>query len=67
MALFARTRPGTSASFWRNHDTLQDMMLAACTTPTRRPLPGSAAPSKPVPVTLAAPVWIPTPEQWARY
>ena len=41
MALSARSRRGTSASFWRNHNAIQTMMIAAC-MPSVRPNPRSA-------------------------
>jgi hypothetical protein len=62
MAISARSRRGTSPSFWRNHNAMQMMMAAAC-MPSVRPLP---------PVTTnrippVAPVWLPTPMQRERY
>ena len=38
MALSARSRRGTSPSFWRSHNALQTMMIAAC-MPSVRPAP----------------------------
>lgn len=38
MALSARSRRGTSPSFWRNHNAMQTMMIAAC-MPSLRPAP----------------------------
>ena len=66
MALFARTRPGTSASFWRNHNAMQDMMIAACTSGARRAAPAAHAASQPAAPAIT-PAWLPTPEQRARY
>lgn len=66
MALHARTRPGTSASFWRNHNAMQDMMIAACTSSARRTAPSAPSPVKRA-APAAAPVWLPTPEQRQRY
>jgi hypothetical protein len=62
MAISARSRRGTSPSFWRNHNAMQMMMAAAC-MPSVRPLP---------PVTTnrvppVAPLWLPTPTQRERY
>ena len=37
MAISARFRRGTSASFWRNHNALQLMMVHAC-MPSVRPV-----------------------------
>ena len=37
MAMSARFRRGTSASFWRNHNALQLMMVHAC-MPSVRPV-----------------------------
>ena len=37
MAISARSRRGTSASFWRNHNALQLMMAQAC-MPSVRPV-----------------------------
>ena len=37
MAISARSRRGTSASFWRNHNALQLMMVHAC-MPSVRPV-----------------------------
>jgi hypothetical protein len=37
MAISARFRRGTSASFWRNHNALQLMMVQAC-MPSVRPV-----------------------------
>ena len=36
MALYARSRRGTSASFWRNHNAMQMMMTQACMPSVRR-------------------------------
>ena len=38
MTLYARSRRGTSASFWRNHNAMQMMMAQAC-MPSVRPAP----------------------------
>lgn len=37
MAISARSRRGTSASFWRNHNAMQLMMVQAC-MPSVRPV-----------------------------
>ena len=37
MAISARPRRGTSASFWRNHNALQFMIVQAC-MPSVRPV-----------------------------
>ena len=62
MAISARSRRGTSPSFWRNHNAMQMMMVAAC-MPSVRPL--SSVKTNPVPPV--APVWLPTPTQRERY
>ncbi|MDQ2833774.1 MAG: hypothetical protein M3Y50_08540 [Acidobacteriota bacterium] len=62
MAISARSRRGTSASFWRNHNAMQMMMAQAC-MPSVRPLPTVKA-DRTQPV---APVWFPTPMQRERY
>jgi len=62
MAISARSRRGTSASFWRNHNAMQMMMAQAC-MPSVRPLPTVKA-DRTQPV---APVWFPTPMQHERY
>ena len=36
MALYARSRRGTSPSFWRNHNAMQMMMTQACMPSVRR-------------------------------
>ncbi len=38
MAISARSRRGTSSSFWRNHNAMQTMMVQAC-MPSIRPEP----------------------------
>ncbi|RSL18600.1 hypothetical protein EDE15_4190 [Edaphobacter aggregans] len=38
MAISARSRRGTSVSFWRNHNAIQTMMAQAC-MPALRPVP----------------------------
>lgn len=62
MALSARSRRGTSASFWRNHNAMQMMMAQAC-MPSVRPLP----PVKTNRVQSGVPVWFPTPMQREKY
>jgi hypothetical protein len=62
MAISARSRRGTSPSFWRNHNAMQMMMAQAC-MPSVRPLP----PVKTDCVQPVAPVWLPTPMQRERY
>ena len=62
MAISARSRRGTSSSFWRNHNAMQMMMVQAC-MPSIRTL----APTKASQVTPVAPVWFPTPIQRQRY
>lgn len=59
-----RPRQGTSASFWRTHNLLQDMMVGACVTPAKR------ASATPMPVSAkygATPSWMPTAAQIDRY
>ena len=49
MAISARSRRGTSPSFWRNHNAMQTMMIAAC-MPSVRPAPRVATSvHKPIP------------------
>lgn len=43
MALSARSRRGTSPSFWRNHNAMQTMMIAAC-MPSVRPAARAVSP-----------------------
>lgn len=62
MAISARSRRGTSPSFWRNHNAMQMMMADAC-MPSLRPLP----PVKADRVRPVAPVWFPTPSQREKY
>ena len=38
MAISARSRRGTSSSFWRNHNAMQTMLVWAC-MPSLRPEP----------------------------
>ena len=56
MAISARSRRGTSPSFWRNHNAMQTMMIAAC-MPSVRPAPRVATSVyKPIPpVALRGP------------
>ena len=42
MAISARSRRGTSPSFWRNHNAMQTMLAAAC-MPSMRPAPRTAS------------------------
>ena len=62
MAISARSRRGTSPSFWRNHNAAQMMMIEAC-LPSFRTLP-TAKTERFQPV---APVWSPTSQQRERY
>ncbi len=62
MAISARSRRGTSPSFWRNHNATQMMMAQAC-MPSLQPLPSV----KTNRVPSIAPVWLPTPTQRERY
>ena len=62
MAISARSRRGTSASFWRNHNAMQMMLAQAC-MPSLRTIP----PTKAARVEPVAPVWFPTPIQRQRY
>ncbi len=49
MAISARSRRGTSPSFWRNHNAMHAMMIAAC-MPSMRPAPRVASSTmKPIP------------------
>ncbi len=56
MAISARSRRGTSSSFWRNHNAMQNMMIQAC-MPSVRPEPSRKAPavSLPTPLVLRQP------------
>ncbi len=51
MAISARSRRGTSSSFWRNHNAMQTMLVQAC-MPSIRPEPSRkvAAVSAPSPI-----------------
>lgn len=51
MAISARSRRGTSSSFWRNHNAMQTMMIQAC-MPSIRPEPTRKAPA----VSLTSPI-----------
>ena len=62
MAISARSRRGTSPSFWRNHNAAQTMMIEAC-LPSVRTFPAAKADR----VQPVAPVWSPTPQQRERY
>ena len=42
MAISARSRRGTSASFWRNHNAMQMMLAQAC-MPSLRTIPPTKA------------------------
>ncbi len=44
MAISARSRRGTSSSFWRNHNAMQTMLVQAC-MPSIRPEPTRKAPA----------------------
>lgn len=44
MAISARSRRGTSSSFWRNHNTMQTMLVQAC-MPSIRPEPTRKTPA----------------------
>ena len=49
MALSARSRRGTSSSFWRHHNAMQTMLVHACMPsirPTSTTKPVSAAPQQ---------------------
>jgi hypothetical protein len=63
MAISARSRRGTSPSFWRNHNAMQLMMAQACMPSVRTPMPIA----KVTRVAPADPVWVPTPMQRLRY
>jgi hypothetical protein len=62
MAIPARSRRGTSPSFWRNHNAMQMMMAEACMPSVRRLPPVKTDRVQPV-----APVWFPTSIQRERY
>ena len=51
MAKSARSRRGTSSSFWRNHNAMQNMMIQAC-MPSVRPEPSRKAPAVSLPTPL---------------
>lgn len=65
MAISARSRRGTSPSFWRNHNALQTMMAEACMPSSHR----KAVAGRPTVVAppITAPVWFPTVAQIERY
>lgn len=65
MAISARSRRGTSPSFWRTHNATQMMMAQACmpSVHSARTLPILKV-DRAQPV---APVWFPTPIQRAKY
>ena len=63
MAISARSRRGTSPSFWRNHNAAQSMMIEAC-MPSKHTQLSAAKPDRVQPV---APLWSPTPVQRERY
>ncbi len=44
MAISARSRRGTSSSFWRNHNAMQTMLVRAC-MPSIRPEPTRKTPA----------------------
>ena len=65
MAISARSRRGTSPSFWRTHNAMQMMMAQACmpSVHSTRTLPVVKVDhAQPI-----APVWFPTPIQRAKY
>lgn len=51
MAVSARSRRGTSSSFWRNHNAMQTMLVQAC-MPSIRPEPSRKTPA----VSAACPI-----------
>ena len=53
MAISARSRRGTSASFWRNHNAMQLMMVQAC-MPSVRPVTKAKHAIHPVTPILAS-------------
>lgn len=65
MSISARSRRGTSPSFWRSHNAMQTMMVEACMSSLRPVFPVKADHVQPV--APVAPVWSPTPEQRDRY
>ena len=49
MAISARSRRGTSPSFWRNHNAMQTMLAAACMPSVRPASPAESSTLKPIP------------------
>ena len=58
MAISARSRRGTSSSFWRNHNAMQTMLVHAC-MPSIRSM-STAKPSSAVPQQVSIPRPLPT-------
>ncbi|HUZ96730.1 MAG TPA: hypothetical protein VMU57_17645 [Edaphobacter sp.] len=65
MAISARSRRGTSPSFWRNHNAMQMMMAEACMPSVRR-IPTAKADSVKT-MAQVAPTWFPTPAPRDKY
>lgn len=65
MAISARSRRGTSPSFWRNHNAMQMMMAEACMPSVRR-APTAKVDRVPT-VAPVAPTWFPTHAQRDKY
>ena len=58
MAISARSRRGTSSSFWRNHNAMQTMLVHAC-MPSIRPT-STAKPASTSPQQMSIPRPLPT-------
>ena len=65
MAISARSRRGTSPSFWRNHNAMQMMMAEAWMPSVRRA--STAKVDRVQPVASVAPAWFPTPAPRDKY
>ncbi len=65
MAISARSRRGTSPSFWRHHNDMQMLMVEACMPSVRRV--SMAKVDRVQPIAPVAPAWFPTPAQRDKY
>ncbi len=65
MAISARSRRGTSPSFWRNHNAMQMMLAEVCMPSVRRV--STVKVDHAQPVAPVVPAWLPTPAQRDKY